>query len=124
MTPPCLCYNRLDTLNYFLACSFTSTQAISHLGVGTGIFFAVLLIIGIIGLIGYAYFRFKQGDIRFQRFKQKNDIDVTTLDTAQISNISNINYESSRTSPPDLPYDPFLDSDVRELVTNEPPAEL
>ncbi|XP_015278042.1 PREDICTED: stabilin-2 [Gekko japonicus] len=98
--------------------------AILHLGVGTGIFFAVLLIIGIIALIGYTYFRFKQGDIRFQRFKQKNDIDVTTLGTAQASNISNINYDGSRTSPPDLPYDPFSDSDVRELVTNELPAEL
>ncbi|XP_077195862.1 stabilin-2 [Paroedura picta] len=97
--------------------------AFLHLGVGTGIFFAVLLIIGIISLIGYAYFRFKQGDIRFQRFKH-NEIDVTTLDTAQISNIANINYDGSATSPPDLPYDPFSDSDVRELVTNEPPAEF
>nr|XP_056702547.1 stabilin-2 [Euleptes europaea] len=98
--------------------------AFSHLGVGTGLFFAVLLLIGIIGLIGYAYFRFKQGDIHFQRFKQNNDIDVTTLDRARTSNISNINYEGSTTSPPDLPYDPFSASDVRELVTDDPPAEF
>uniref|UniRef100_A0ACB8FP10 Uncharacterized protein n=1 Tax=Sphaerodactylus townsendi TaxID=933632 RepID=A0ACB8FP10_9SAUR len=57
----------------------------AFLHLGTGIFFVVLLLIGIIGLIGYAYFRFKRGDIHFQRFK---------------------------------------DSDVQELVTDDPPAKL
>ncbi|XP_048356379.1 stabilin-2 isoform X2 [Sphaerodactylus townsendi] len=97
-------------------------KAFLHLG--TGIFFVVLLLIGIIGLIGYAYFRFKRGDIHFQRFKQNNDIDVTTLDRARTSNITNINYEGSTVSPPVLPYDQFSDSDVQELVTDDPPAKL
>ncbi|XP_066489358.1 stabilin-2 [Tiliqua scincoides] len=91
-----------------------------HPGAGTGIFFAVLLVIGIIALVGYSYFRFKQGNIRFQHFKQRDDIDVTSLDKAQPANFSNPNYEVSTTSPPDPPYDPFSDSDEQQLVTQSP----
>ncbi|KAJ6658971.1 hypothetical protein lerEdw1_019608 [Lerista edwardsae] len=89
-----------------------------HPGAGTGIFFAVLLVIGIIALVGYSYFRFKQGNIRFQHFKQKDDIDVTTLDKTQPANFSNPNYDVSTTSPPDPSYDPFSDSDEQQLVTD------
>lgn len=91
-----------------------------HPGAGTGIFFAVLLVIGIIALIGYSYFRFKQGNIRFQHFKQKDDIDVTSLDKAQPANFSNPNYEVATASPPDPAYDPFSDSDEQQLVTDSP----
>ncbi|CAI5786179.1 stabilin-2 isoform X1 [Podarcis lilfordi] len=91
---------------------------------GIGIFFAVLLVIGIIALIGYSYFRFKQGTVRFPYFKQKDDIDVTTLDRAPSSNISNPNYESSTTSAPDSSYDPFSVSDEQQLVSSGPQDEI
>ncbi|XP_033017703.1 stabilin-2 [Lacerta agilis] len=91
---------------------------------GIGIFFAVLLVIGIIALIGYSYFRFKQGTISFPYFKQKDEIDVTTLDRAPSSNISNPNYESSTTSAPDSSYDPFSVSDEQQLVSSGPQDEI
>ncbi|XP_053114317.1 stabilin-2 isoform X2 [Hemicordylus capensis] len=91
----------------------------SDLHAGVGIFFAILLVTGIIALVGYSYYRFKQGNIRFQHFKDKDDVDVT-LDNRQFANISNPNYENSTTSPPDPPYDPFSDSDNQQLVTSGP----
>ncbi|KAF7240662.1 Stabilin-2 [Varanus komodoensis] len=90
-----------------------------HPGVGTGIFFVVLLVIGIAALAGYSYFRFKQGTIPFQHFEEKDDIDVT-MDKAQSSNIANPNYESSGTMPSDPPYDPFSTSDDQQLVHSSP----
>uniref|UniRef100_A0A8D2LAL5 Stabilin 2 n=1 Tax=Varanus komodoensis TaxID=61221 RepID=A0A8D2LAL5_VARKO len=87
-----------------------------HPGVGTGIFFVVLLVIGIAALAGYSYFRFKQGTIPFQHFEEKDDIDVT-MDKAQSSNIANPNYESSGTMPSDPPYDPFSVSSCFEWFT-------
>uniref|UniRef100_A0A803TMD2 Stabilin 2 n=1 Tax=Anolis carolinensis TaxID=28377 RepID=A0A803TMD2_ANOCA len=95
-----------------------------HAGVGTGIFFVILLIIGIVALVGYSYFRFKQGTIRFQHFEEKDDIDVTTLDKAQSPSISNPNYEYSTASPPDSSCNPFSVSDEQQLVNSSPLEEL
>ncbi|KAH0616983.1 hypothetical protein JD844_028519 [Phrynosoma platyrhinos] len=94
-----------------------------HPGVGTGIFFVILLVIGIVALVGYLFFRFKQGTIRFQHFKGNDDTDVT-LDKAQSSSISNPNYEHSTTSPPDSSFDPFSVSDEQQLVKSSPPEEF
>ncbi|XP_042323043.1 stabilin-2 isoform X2 [Sceloporus undulatus] len=91
-----------------------------HPGVGTGIFFVVLLVIGIVALVGYLFFRFKRGTIRFQHFKEKDDTDVT-LDKAQSSSISNPNYEHSTTSPLDSSFDPFSVSDEQQLVNSSTP---
>ncbi|XP_060632874.2 stabilin-2 isoform X1 [Anolis sagrei] len=92
-----------------------------HAGVGL---FVVLLIIGIVALVGYSYFRFKQRTIRFQHFEEKDDIDVTTLDKAQSSSISNPNYEYSTTSPPNSSSNPFSVSDEQQLVNSSPLEEL
>ncbi|XP_020660055.3 stabilin-2 [Pogona vitticeps] len=89
-----------------------------HPAVGTGIFFVLLLVVGIIALASYSYFRFKQGTIGFQRFKGKDDIDVTALDKAQSSNISNPNYEDSATV--DASRDPISISDEQQLVSGDP----
>uniref|UniRef100_A0A8C3XJ35 Stabilin 2 n=1 Tax=Chelydra serpentina TaxID=8475 RepID=A0A8C3XJ35_CHESE len=40
-----------------------------HAGFGTGIFFAIILVIGIVAFVVYSYFRFKRGNIGFQYFK-------------------------------------------------------
>ncbi|XP_070612374.1 stabilin-2 isoform X2 [Erythrolamprus reginae] len=89
-----------------------------HPGAGTGIFFAIILVIGIIALVGYSYFRFKNRPIQFQLFREKDDIDVT-MDKAPSTNLSNPNYESSSAPPPDPPYDPFLVSDEQQLVSSD-----
>ncbi|XP_063164794.1 stabilin-2 [Candoia aspera] len=100
------------------------SSASLHPGAGTGIFFAVILVTGIIALVGYAYFRFKNRTIHFQLFREKDDMDVTTLDKAQSTNISNPNYESSSATPPDPPYDPFLISDEQQLVSSDSPHDF
>ncbi|XP_058045702.1 stabilin-2 [Ahaetulla prasina] len=96
-----------------------ASYASLHPGAGTGIFFAIILVIGIIAFVGYSYFRFKNRTIQFQLFREKDDIDVTTLDKAPSTNISNPNYESSSAPPPDPPYDPFLVSDEQQLVSSD-----
>uniref|UniRef100_A0A674K483 Stabilin 2 n=1 Tax=Terrapene triunguis TaxID=2587831 RepID=A0A674K483_9SAUR len=42
-----------------------------HAGFGTGIFFAIILVIGIVAFVGYSYFRFKRRNIGFH-FAQAN----------------------------------------------------
>uniref|UniRef100_A0A8B9P306 Stabilin 2 n=1 Tax=Apteryx owenii TaxID=8824 RepID=A0A8B9P306_APTOW len=79
-----------------------------HAGSGTGIFFGIFLVIGIVAFIGYSYLRFKKKDTGFQHFKSKDDTDVTSLDKSQPSNITNPSYESSSAlTPPEPTYDPF-----------------
>uniref|UniRef100_A0A670YTZ1 Stabilin 2 n=1 Tax=Pseudonaja textilis TaxID=8673 RepID=A0A670YTZ1_PSETE len=46
-----------------------ATSAFLHSGAGAGIFFAIILVIGIIALVGYSYFRFKNRPIQFQLFR-------------------------------------------------------
>ncbi|XP_073179767.1 stabilin-2 [Lepidochelys kempii] len=92
-----------------------------HTGFGTGIFFAIILVIGIVAFVGYSYFRFKRRNIGFQYFKSKEDIDVTALDKPRLSNITNPSYESSAPPPPPEPaYEPFSDSDEQQLVMSGP----
>ncbi|EMP23972.1 Stabilin-2 [Chelonia mydas] len=84
-----------------------------HTGFGTGIFFAIILVIGIVAFVGYSYFRFKRRNIGFQYFKSKEDIDVTALDKPRLSNITNPSYESSAPPPPPEPtYEPFSGSSL------------
>uniref|UniRef100_A0A8C9EHP5 Stabilin 2 n=1 Tax=Pavo cristatus TaxID=9049 RepID=A0A8C9EHP5_PAVCR len=79
-----------------------------HAGTGTGIFFGICLVIGVVAFIGYSYLRFRKKSTGFQHFKSKDDTDVTSLDKPQPSNITNPSYESSSALTPSEPtYDLF-----------------
>lgn len=92
-----------------------------HAGTGTGIFFGICLVIGIVAFIGYSYLRFRKKNTGFQHFKSKDDTDVTSLDKPQPSNITNPSYESSSALTPSEPtYDLFSDSDDQQLVMSGP----
>ncbi|XP_045682562.1 stabilin-2 [Phyllostomus hastatus] len=82
----------------------------AHTGLGTGIFFAILLVIGAIALGAYSYFRLNRRTMGFQHFESEEDIDVTALGKQPPENISNPLYESTTSAPPEPSYDPFLDS--------------
>ncbi|KAJ7329071.1 hypothetical protein JRQ81_015245 [Phrynocephalus forsythii] len=101
----------------YIAYSFASILSVQtlHPAVGTGIFFIILLIIGIIALASYSYFRFKQRTIGFQHFKEKDDIDATALEKS--SNITNPNYENLATA--DASCDPFTVSDEQQVVSSD-----
>ncbi|XP_062347248.1 stabilin-2 isoform X1 [Cinclus cinclus] len=97
-----------------------SEPAPLHASTGTGIFFGICLVTGIVALIGYSYLRFRKKNIGFQHFKSKDDID-TSLDKSQPSNITNPSYESSSTLTSSEPiYDLFSDSDDQQLVMSGP----
>ncbi|KAM9276323.1 stabilin-2 [Cariama cristata] len=92
-----------------------------HAGTGTGIFFGICLVAGIVAFIGYSYLRFRKKNTGFQHFKSKDDTDVTSLDKTQPSNITNPSYEtSSALTPPEPTYDLFSDSDDQQLVMSGP----
>lgn len=92
-----------------------------HAGTGTGIFFGICLVIGIVAFIGYSYLRFRKKNTGFQHFKSKDDTDVTSLDKPQPSNITNPSYESSSALTPSEPtYDLFSNSDDQQLVMSGP----
>nr|KAF6497981.1 stabilin 2 [Rousettus aegyptiacus] len=78
-----------------------------HTGLGTGIFFAITLVIGAVALAAYSYFRLHRRTTGFQRFESEEDIDVTALGKRQPENISNPMYESATSAPPEPSYDPF-----------------
>ncbi|OWK58296.1 Stabilin-2 [Lonchura striata] len=85
-----------------------SEPAPLHASAGTGIFFGICLVTGIVALVGYSYLRFRKKNIGFQHFKSKDDTDTTSLDKSQPSNITNPSYESSSTLPsPEPAYDLF-----------------
>uniref|UniRef100_A0A8C3TSH7 Stabilin 2 n=1 Tax=Catharus ustulatus TaxID=91951 RepID=A0A8C3TSH7_CATUS len=85
-----------------------SEPAPLHASTGTGIFFGICLVTGIVALIGYSYLRFRKKNIGFQHFKSKDDTDTTSLDKSQPSNITNPSYESSSTlTSPEPTYDLF-----------------
>uniref|UniRef100_A0A8C0BRM7 Stabilin 2 n=1 Tax=Buteo japonicus TaxID=224669 RepID=A0A8C0BRM7_9AVES len=78
-----------------------------HASTGTGIFFGICLVTGIVAFIGYSYLRFRKRNTSFQHFKVGNDTDVTSLDKSQPS-ITNPSYESSSAlTPPEPTYDLF-----------------
>ncbi|RMC03028.1 hypothetical protein DUI87_20221 [Hirundo rustica rustica] len=98
-----------------------SEPVLLHASTGTGIFFGICLVTGIVALIGYSYLRFRKKNIGFQHFKSKDDTDTTPLDRSQPSNITNPSYESSSTlTSPEPTYDLFSDSDDQQLVIDGP----
>ncbi|KAI4576510.1 hypothetical protein MJT46_002345 [Ovis ammon polii x Ovis aries] len=80
-----------------------------HTGLGTGVFFAIILVIGAIALAAYSYFRLNRRTIGFQHFESEEDIDVAALGKQQPENISNPMYESTTSATPEPSYDPFTD---------------
>ncbi|KAG8138247.1 hypothetical protein E2320_004156 [Naja naja] len=58
-----------------------ATSASLHPGAGTGIFFAIILVIGIIALVGYSYFRFKNRPIQFQLFTVSDEHQLVSSDS-------------------------------------------
>ncbi|XP_035875396.1 stabilin-2 [Phyllostomus discolor] len=97
----------------------------AHTGLGTGIFFAILLVIGAIALGAYSYFRLNRRTIGFQHFESEEDIDVTALGKQPPESISNPLYESRTSAPPEPSYDPFLDSPGdQQLESSDPLGAL
>ncbi|MEE6480097.1 hypothetical protein FKM82_012459 [Ascaphus truei] len=95
-----------------------------HAGHGAGIFFAIVLVAGLLALAVYAYNKVRRQDFRFQQFAEFSEKEtVSDLDMPPASNIANPMYESSTpsASPPEAiveaTFDPFSDSDEQQLVT-------
>uniref|UniRef100_A0A673TU02 Stabilin-2 n=1 Tax=Suricata suricatta TaxID=37032 RepID=A0A673TU02_SURSU len=95
-----------------------------HTGLGTGIFFATILIIGAAALAAYSYFRLNRRTIGFQRFESEEDINVAALGKQQPENIPNPLYESTPSAPPEPSYDGFLDSEDQQLDSSDPLGAL
>ncbi|XP_063303278.1 stabilin-2 [Pelobates fuscus] len=94
-----------------------------HAGHGAGIFFSIVLVIGLVALAIYAYKKFNRRDFQFQQFNDYDDKQIAAeLDGAPVANLSNPMYESSTkpisSSEPTIepPFDPFSD-DEQQLVT-------
>uniref|UniRef100_A0A8D1ENR5 Stabilin-2 n=1 Tax=Sus scrofa TaxID=9823 RepID=A0A8D1ENR5_PIG len=82
---------------------------LSHSGLGTGMFFAVILVIGAIASAAYSYFRLNKRRVGFQHFEQsEEDIDVAALGKQQPDNISNPMYESTTAAALGPSHDPFV----------------
>lgn len=97
----------------------------AHTGLGTGIFFAILLVIGAIALGAYSYFRLNRRTVGFQHFESEDDIDVTALGKQPPENIANPLYESTTSAPPEPSYDPFVDSpEDQQLEGSDPLGAL
>ncbi|XP_005865310.1 PREDICTED: stabilin-2 [Myotis brandtii] len=96
----------------------------AHTGLGTGIFFAVTLVLGAIALAAYSYFRLNRRTIGFQHFECEEDFDVTALGKQLPENISNPMYESATSAPPEPSYDPFMDSEDQLLEGSDPLGAL
>lgn len=95
-----------------------------HTGLGTGIVFAVILVIGAIALVAYTYFRLHRRTAGFQHFESEEDIDVTALDKQPPENISNPLYERATPAPPEPSYDLFTDSEDQLLEGSDPLGAL
>ncbi|XP_073940360.1 stabilin-2 [Castor canadensis] len=96
----------------------------AHSGLGTGIFFAVVLVLGAIALAVYSYFRLNRKTIGFQHFESEEDIDVAALSKQPPENISNPLYESATSGPPGPSYDSFMDSEEQQLGSSDPLGAL
>ncbi|XP_060050274.1 stabilin-2 isoform X2 [Erinaceus europaeus] len=92
-----------------------------HTGMGTGIFFAVFLVIGSLASAVYTYFRLKRRTtIGFQHFESEEDIDVAALGERQPQeNFSNPMYESAGSAPLEPSCDPFKDSEEQQLESSD-----
>ncbi|XP_061273099.1 stabilin-2 isoform X2 [Bos javanicus] len=95
-----------------------------HTGLGTGVFFAIILVIGAIALAAYSYFRLNRRTIGFQHFESEEDIDVAALGKQQPENISNPMYESTTSATPEPSYDPFTDPADQLLDSSDPLGAL
>ncbi|XP_045147126.1 stabilin-2 [Echinops telfairi] len=92
----------------------------THTGLGPGIFFAILLVLGAVVFAAYSYFRLKQRTIGFQHFESEEDINVEAFGKEQPENISNPMYENTTSAPPEPSYDPFEDSDEQQFKSSDP----
>ncbi|XP_055972331.1 stabilin-2 isoform X2 [Sorex fumeus] len=98
-------------------------QHAGHAGLGMGIFFAILLVIGAVALAAYSYFRLNRRTIGFQHFESEEDIDVSALGKKQESeNIVNPTYENTTSARPEPCYDPFMDE--QQLDSADPLGAL
>uniref|UniRef100_A0A4W2GHQ9 Stabilin-2 n=2 Tax=Bos indicus x Bos taurus TaxID=30522 RepID=A0A4W2GHQ9_BOBOX len=95
-----------------------------HTSLGTGVFFAIILVIGAIALAVYSYFRLNRRTIGFQHFESEEDIDVAALGKQQPENISNPMYESTTSATPEPSYDPFTDPADQLLDSSDPLGAL
>ncbi|XP_035113318.3 stabilin-2 [Callithrix jacchus] len=96
----------------------------AHTGLGAGIFFAIILVIGAVALAAYSYFRLNRRTIGFQHFESEEDINVAALGKQQPESISNPMYESTTSAPPEPSYDPFTDSNEWQLEGSDPLGAL
>ncbi|XP_005374632.1 PREDICTED: stabilin-2 isoform X2 [Chinchilla lanigera] len=79
----------------------------THAGLGTGIFFGIILVAAAIALAVYSYFRLTHRAIGFQRFESEEDINFAALGKQRPENISNPMYNSRSVAPPPAPCDPL-----------------
>uniref|UniRef100_A0A8D2C6E8 Stabilin-2 n=1 Tax=Sus scrofa TaxID=9823 RepID=A0A8D2C6E8_PIG len=96
----------------------------SHSGLGTGMFFAVILVIGAIASAAYSYFRLNKRRVGFQHFESEEDIDVAALGKQQPDNISNPMYESTTAAALGPSHDPFVDAETQQLASSDPLGAL
>uniref|UniRef100_A0A8D0WCU1 Stabilin-2 n=1 Tax=Sus scrofa TaxID=9823 RepID=A0A8D0WCU1_PIG len=97
---------------------------LSHSGLGTGMFFAVILVIGAIASAAYSYFRLNKRRVGFQHFESEEDIDVAALGKQQPDNISNPMYESTTAAALGPSHDPFVDAETQQLASSDPLGAL
>nr|XP_036862070.1 stabilin-2 [Manis javanica] len=98
-------------------------RAAAHTGLGTGLFFAITLVVGVTALGAYSYFRLNRRIIGFQRFESEEDIHVAALGKPQPENISNPMYESATSAPSDPSYNSVSDSED-QLEISDPLGAL
>nr|CAI9694342.1 unnamed protein product [Rangifer tarandus platyrhynchus] len=101
-----------------------STPGVSHTGLGTGVFFAIVLVIGAIALAGYSYFRLNRRTIGFQHFESEEDIGAAALGKQQPESISNPLYESATPAALGPSYVPFMDPGDQQLESSDPLGAL
>ncbi|XP_065777208.1 stabilin-2 [Muntiacus reevesi] len=95
-----------------------------HTGLGTGVFFAIVLVIGAIALAAYSYFRLNRRTIGFQHFESEEDVGVAALGKQQPESISNPLYESATPAGLGPSYVPFTDPGDQQLDSSDPLGAL
>ncbi|XP_030897128.1 stabilin-2-like [Leptonychotes weddellii] len=95
-----------------------------HTGMGTGIFFATVLVFGAATLAAYSYFRLNRRTVGFQRFESEEDINVAALGKQQPENIPNPLYESTPSAAPEPCCDRFVDAEDQQLDNSDPLGAL
>uniref|UniRef100_G1LIS4 Stabilin-2 n=1 Tax=Ailuropoda melanoleuca TaxID=9646 RepID=G1LIS4_AILME len=98
--------------------------ASAHTGMGTGIFFATVLVFGAATLAAYSYFRLSRRAAGFQHFESEEDIDVAALGKQQPENIPNPLYESTPSAPPEPSCDHFMDAEDQQPDNSDPLGAL